>query len=189
MKLKNLPNVELNDAVIDADTKIWLRDLDQGKQERHVAVLLAWYSDAYTKLLSAHDAQMAAAKCASKKYKQVEGLMSPGEAADSLVQYAKHIAHAIKRKDNAAFAPRVTSLNAILLLLNQYVAQDTPEYTSRSLSPLPVEHLHATERDGYEAGYAGKTDPNPYTVGTSSHALYRAGRERGDLERLANDTL
>lgn len=122
-------------------------------------------------------------------YEQINGMMDAPEAADALVFHATNIADAIKRKDNAAFAPRVTSLKAVLSLLNQYVAQDNPEYTSRSLSPLPVEHLHATERDGYEAGYAGKTDPNPYTVGTSSHALYRAGRERGDLERLALDSL
>lgn len=69
----------------------------------------------------------------SAEYKQVEGMLDAEGAADHLVFHATNIAGAIKRKDNAAFGPRVTSMNALLLLLNQYVAQDTPEYCAQSL--------------------------------------------------------
>lgn len=55
------------------------------------------------------------------------------------------------------------------------------------LSIGSVEEMAVTERDGYEAGYAGKTDPNPFIVDSYNYQLYKAGRERGDRERLAMD--
>lgn len=55
------------------------------------------------------------------------------------------------------------------------------------LSIGPVEEMAVTERDGYEAGYAGKTDPNPFIVDSYNYQMYKVGRERGDRERLAMD--
>ncbi len=50
-----------------------------------------------------------------------------------------------------------------------------------------IEEMGVTERDGYEAGYAGKTDPNPFMVDTYNYWEYAAGRARGDRERLVLD--
>jgi hypothetical protein len=57
-------------------------------------------------------------------YTQIEGMMGPEEAADSLVFHATNIAAAIKRNDNCFFNNRAASLKAILGLLGQYVEQE-----------------------------------------------------------------
>lgn len=50
-----------------------------------------------------------------------------------------------------------------------------------------VEDMEVTERNGYEAGYAGKIDRNPFRINTYNYGQYAAGRTRGDRERLALD--
>lgn len=135
MKLKNLPDVEINEAALDGDTIQWLRDLDEARMERHIATLVAWYDDVYPKLLATH--LNAVEKCA--EYAQIEDMMAPSDAADALMFHAQNIANALKRKDNAAFGPRVASIKAILLLIDQYVRQDNPEYGAQILqSPEDV---------------------------------------------------
>ncbi|MBN3761304.1 hypothetical protein [Burkholderia sp. Ac-20365] len=57
-------------------------------------------------------------------YTTINGKMSAEEAADSLVSHASKIADAIKRRDNCFFEKRVTSINALLDLLAQYVQQE-----------------------------------------------------------------
>lgn len=56
-----------------------------------------------------------------------------------------------------------------------------------TISTGPVEDMETTERDGYEAGYANKQDPNPFIAGTHYNEVWAAGRARGDAERLALD--
>lgn len=135
MKLKNLPDVDLNEAALDADTIAWLRDLDEARMERHIATLVVWYDEVYPGLLIKHET--AVAKCA--EYKAIDDMMAPADAADALVFHSKNIADALKRKDNAAFGPRVASIKAILLLIDQYVRQDNPTYGAQILqSPEDV---------------------------------------------------
>lgn len=55
-----------------------------------------------------------------------------------------------------------------------------------SISIGDVEEMDTTERDGYEAGYANKSDPNPFIPGWY-HDQYQAGWNRGEKERLAMD--
>ena len=60
----------------------------------------------------------------NKMYKQIEGMMSPEEAAKALTMYAENISKALLRNDNCFFHPRKTSLIAILGLIEQYVEQE-----------------------------------------------------------------
>lgn len=57
-------------------------------------------------------------------YTQIEGMLTPEEAADALVFHATNIANAIKRKDNCFFENRVESMNAIVRLLRDYIKQE-----------------------------------------------------------------
>lgn len=48
--------------------------------------------------------------------------------------------------------------------------------------------LIVTQRDGYEAGLANKSDPNPYITG-DYHDAWQQGFDMGRKERLSWDDL
>lgn len=50
-----------------------------------------------------------------------------------------------------------------------------------------IESMKVTERDGYEAGYANKPDPNPFIEGSTNQILWQAGFNRGRREIEAID--
>lgn len=79
----------------------------------------------------------------------------------------------------------VTAL--VLHKVGDYVPVDWPLAKCGRISIGPVEKMDVTERDGYEAGYANKRDPNPFMILSHHYWQYAAGRARGDKERKQMD--
>lgn len=47
--------------------------------------------------------------------------------------------------------------------------------------------LETSKREGYETAYAGKDDPNKFTLGTAHHMAWEAGHAEGKAARMAEE--